>query len=57
MTVKRGKRKPKRTAMDEKMTLADARKRVGEFKNVKAVEGSGGGASIPVAKSHSKRKR
>jgi hypothetical protein len=57
MTVKRGKREPKRSAMDEKMTLADARKRADEFKHIKAVEGSGGGASIPAAKSHSKRKR
>jgi hypothetical protein len=39
------------------MTLAEARQRRDEFKNVKKVEGSGGGAANPAGKSHGKKKR
>jgi hypothetical protein len=57
MIQKQGKRAPKLAAMTERMTLAEARKRKDEFKHIKAVQGSGGGAAIPAEKSHKKRKR
>jgi hypothetical protein len=57
MTDRQSKGKQKHLAMVERMTLAEAQKRKDEFKHIKAVEGSGGGAAIPAGKSHGKRKR
>jgi hypothetical protein len=43
---KRIKAKPKPTEMPERMALAEAQKRVDEFRHINAVQGSSGGAAI-----------
>ena len=41
------------SALHEKLTLAEARARINEFKDLKKVEGKGGGATIPAKRTGS----
>ncbi len=39
-------RRNKPNPLDQRMTLAEARARIAEFKTVKKIEGKGGGAAV-----------
>ena len=43
-------RKNKQAPIDQKMTLAEARARIDEFKPIKRIEGKGVGAPVPASK-------
>lgn len=38
----------KENSIEEKLTLAEARARIGEFKGMKKIEGKSGGAAVPA---------